>query len=71
MKNDCKIIVHVRDMDEKHAMNYVQRVMDEGKISGDGKSYCYHTSFGDNTHVSTREPRGTTYTFYVYEEYNQ
>lgn len=65
-----KIIIHCLDnIHEEAAIAKVQAVIDEGKISADGKSYCYATKWGD-TVVTTREPRkGTkTYTFYVYRE---
>lgn len=65
-----KIIIHCRDgISHQEAIAKVQAVIDEGLISGYGKSYCYITKWGDRI-VATREPRkGTkTYTFYVYRD---
>ena len=73
MKRERRIIINIRDLPDQHALERVLAIVKEGKISGNGKSYCYHSRFKDNVHVSTREPRknSTTTTFYVYEEYNQ
>lgn len=40
------------------AISLVKKVIEEGKISGDGKSYCYLTLFG-NIAVETRQYRKT------------
>lgn len=65
-----KIIIHCwNGIDHQEALGKVLAVVEQGKISGDGKSYCYVTKWGDRI-VATREPRkGTkTYTFYVYRD---
>ena len=65
-----KLIIHCGSgISHQEALAKVLAVVDEGKISADGKSYCYVTRWGDRI-VSTREPRkGTkTHTFYVYRE---
>lgn len=62
-----KVIIHCRDgLDPEDAVTYVRLVMREGKISADGQSYCYLTTFPE-IFVATRAPReGTsTYTFHV------
>lgn len=61
-----KIIIHARGVDPDDAITYVRAVMRSGKMSGDGDSYCYVTTFPGIV-VSTDKPRaGTnTYTFYV------
>lgn len=40
------------------AISLVKEVIGEGKISGDGRSYCYLTLFG-NIAVETRQYRKT------------
>lgn len=65
-----KIIIHCDGVHEEEAIAKVEAVIEGGKISGDGKSYCYVTRWGDRI-VATREPRKdspNTYTFYVYTE---
>lgn len=49
-----KLIVENRtDMSMSDALIYVSRVIEAGRVSNDGKQYCYHTSFGDGVHVAT------------------
>lgn len=61
-----KIIIHAFDVDLDDAVTHVRAVMRMGKISADGKSYCYVTTYPGIV-VSTDKPRrGTsTYVFYV------
>lgn len=62
-----KIIIHAYDgVDLDDAMDYVRLVIRMGKMSGDGDSYCYCTTYPGIV-VSTSAPRtGTsTYTFHV------
>lgn len=48
------------NIDDLTAISLVKKVIKEGKISGDGKSYCYLTSFGNsNIAVQTRQYRKT------------
>lgn len=65
-----KIIIHTwNGISHEEALAKVQSVVEEGKISGGGKSYCYVTKWGDKI-VATREPRkgSKTHTFYVYRD---
>lgn len=65
-----KVIIHCDGIVEDEAVSKVELVMEAGKISADGKSYCYATRIGDRM-IVTREPRKSspnTYTFYVYKE---
>lgn len=45
-------------IDDLTAVSLVKKVIEQGKISGDGKSYCYLTLF-DNIAVETRQYRKT------------
>lgn len=45
-------------IDDLTAVSLVKNVIEEGKISGDGKSYCYLSLFG-NIFVETRRNRKT------------
>lgn len=66
-----KVIIHcLGEVSVEEAVAKVQSVIEEGKISAGGKSYCYATRIGDRM-IVTREPRKSspnTYTFYVYQE---
>lgn len=66
-----KVIIHCLDgIKEDEAVAKVEAVMDAGKISDEGRSYCYATRIGDRM-ITTRSPRKSspnTYTFYVYKE---
>lgn len=42
-------------MDDKDAIEYVKEVILQGKISGNGKFYCYISEFDDGTKVSVSE----------------
>jgi len=47
-----KIIIHNdTDMDDLEAMWYVMEVMRDGRISNDGKQYCYVTRWSNGTGV--------------------
>ena len=61
-----KVIIHARGVGLDDAVDAVRKVMRDGRISSDGESYCYVTTFPGLV-VSTDKPRqGTnTYTFYV------
>jgi len=64
-----RIIINILDdsIDDLMAINRVQQVISGGKISGDGKSYCYGTVWVCEE-VFTDKPRKNspnTYTFYV------
>lgn len=49
MTTETKIIIRNQShlMDDEAVM-FVARVLRTGRISDDGKSYCYHTAFGDS-----------------------
>jgi hypothetical protein len=64
-----KFIIHVADdVLDLNAADCVAEVIKLGKISADGKSYCYVTTFKTDIHVVTRgtQKNGTT-TFHVYK----
>jgi len=46
---------------------YVQRVMSEGKISNNGKCYCYATRFKNNVVVTCKKTK-LGFSFNVYQE---
>jgi len=53
-----KIIIDIRDgVDEVTAMERVLHVIKGGRISNNGKLFCYHTAWQDNIHVSVRDYR--------------
>lgn len=63
-----KFIIHVaNDVLDSNATDCIAEVIRLGKISADGKSYCYVTTFKTGIHVVTRgtQKNGTT-TFHVY-----
>ena len=65
------IIRNDSDSDDDDALRYVSRVIESGKISGEGMQYCYHTSFHGKefeTHVSCVIRKSGTMTFYVTRE---
>jgi hypothetical protein len=48
-----RIIINIRDdTAEQHALICVAKVIDMGRVSDDGKSYCYASQFDDNTMVT-------------------
>jgi len=46
------IIDNRTDMPMSKALQYVMAVVDQGRISDEGRSYCYTTCFRDGTIVS-------------------
>jgi hypothetical protein len=50
-----------------HALRAVAVVVEEGRISNDGKDYCYAVRFKDGTMVSTRRNKASD-TFHVWED---
>ena len=44
-------------IDDLTAISLVKQVIEQGEISGNGKSYCYLTLFKDNIMVETRQHR--------------
>ena len=49
--------IEIKDnIDDLTAINLVKRVIEQGKISNNGNSYCYLTLFGD-IFVETRQYR--------------
>lgn len=66
-----KVIIHCgKGVSVEEAVAKVRAVIEEGKISAQGKSYCYATRIADRM-VVTDKPRKSspnTYTFYVYIE---
>ena len=65
-----KFIIHVADdVLDLNAADCVAAVVRQGKISNDGKSYCYITSFKTGLVVATlgTKPNGTT-SFRVYRD---
>jgi hypothetical protein len=52
-----RIIINIEDgISDLEAVGRVQQVIEQGKISNDGQSYCYGTSWSDLV-VFTRDPR--------------
>lgn len=49
------LIKFLDSMDDKDAIEYVKEVILQGKISGNGKFYCYISEFDDGTKVSVSE----------------
>lgn len=52
----------IRDVDE--AMHYVLKVIDQGRISDDGKCYCYATTFENGVVVYAKRNKASD-KFYV------
>ena len=51
------ITIEIKDnIDDLTAISLVKQVIEQGKISNNGNSYCYLTSFGD-IFVETRQYR--------------
>lgn len=49
-----RIIIENRSkLSDQEALMRVRAVMDMGRISNDGKQYCYFSTFKDGTGVST------------------
>lgn len=63
-----KIHIDIRnDIDPVTALYKVVRVIQQGRMSNNGKSYCYATGFNDDIIVSVRENRKSDY-FVVYKK---
>lgn len=63
------MVIKVNDnIDDLTAITPVKRVIEQGKISDDGNSYCYLTLFGD-IFVETRQYRKSP-CFRVYKNSN-
>jgi hypothetical protein len=59
-----KIIIHVdENIDTNSAIKMVSGVIEKGKISASGESYCYLTIYGDAFAVSTDKPKKGTKTY--------
>ena len=58
------IIIHKKDetMSDYDALLYVQSVIRDGRISGDGKSYCYVTEFTDGVYVYADKKKADIFT---------
>lgn len=66
------IINHDGTVTDQEAVMSVYLVIEQGRVSAhkNGDHYCWHTSFGNGTHVSTRTKRRTNSadSFYVWKE---
>lgn len=65
-----KVIIHFDDVDIDEAIEYVRAVIEQGKISADGESYAYATTFRgmDKVCVTTNKPNENgTVRFNVYK----
>jgi hypothetical protein len=53
-----KFIIDIRDdIGDYEAIQCLMSVLASGRISGDGRLYCYHTEFCNGIHVSVMEKR--------------
>lgn len=64
-----KIIIHNRtDLKDQEVLPLISKVIQMGRISNDGKQYCYLTTFkidGEEYHVVTDlRKRSDVFTFY-------
>lgn len=66
MNRTGRIIINTRGVSDSDALHYVKRVVDNGKISGDGKHYCYYTVFNNEIAVVCSHALTGTITFTVY-----
>ena len=67
MKTDQRIIIRTDEsIDMIEAAQWVSKVIAEGRVSDDGKAYCYHTIFGFKVNVSATRNKNSD-TFYVYK----
>jgi hypothetical protein len=63
-----KIHIEIRnDIDPITALYKVKQVIEQGKISNDGKNYCWINEWSDGIIVSTRDNRKSDY-FVVYKK---
>ena len=74
-----KVIIHNNSetLSDSLAVFYVSKVVDAGRISGDGEDYCYVTRWkrqvdGEESYVtvSARRNRSGSDTFVVWTEYD-
>lgn len=63
------IIRNYTDLEDFEAISYVRAVIAEGKISDEGRQYCYVTTFKSGYKViCDRRKNSDTHTFYVLKE---
>ena len=63
-----KIHIQVKnDIDPALALSRIKQVIEQGKISNDGKNYCWITEWSDDIVVSVRENRKSD-CFVVYKK---
>jgi len=60
-----KIIIHYDGVSDVDALMYVKQVVSKGRISNDGKQYCYCTLFNNDAEVYADRTATGTDTFYV------
>lgn len=64
-----KLLVKIEEgIDPAIALDAVKRVIGEGRISNNGKQYCYLTVFVSGIVVATDLSKTGTDIFHVYEE---
>lgn len=65
-----KLIIRFDDMTELEALDYAKTVVEAGRISQGrmGDQFCYHTTFGNDVHVSAFKPSNQTDTLVIYKE---
>jgi len=70
MSQTGRIIINICDgISDEDALEWVAKIVEEGKISADGESYCYATTLRMGTVVFTNKPRESgTHVFYVCED---
>jgi len=63
-----RIHIEIRnDIDPALALTKVKQVIEQGKLSNDGKNYCWITEWSDDIVVSVRENRKSD-CFVVYKK---
>lgn len=55
-------------IDDLTAVSLVKKVIEEGKISGDGKSYCYLNLFGNIFVKARRNRKSPCFRVYKFNE---
>ena len=60
-----KIIIHYDGVSDVDALMYVKHVVSKGRISNDGKQYCYCTLFNNDAEVYADRTATGTDTFCV------
>jgi hypothetical protein len=64
-----RIIINAEGMADDIALRYVRLVVGEGKVSAEGKQYCYHTFFKmSEIHVSCDMTSKGTMSFKVWRD---